>query len=194
MRVLILMAVGLSLAACASGAKPAQMVSAEGPALAAGSPLSGSVTVGLMSGGSTTSPLWKSNVSNEDFAEALRQSLAARTMLATASGRFVLNAELLELKQPIADFDMEVISTVKYRLTNADGAKTVFETTIIAPYTADFSSTFLGVKRLQLANEGSMRENIKKMVEQLIKASETDPAFKLDAKAISQLRVLVPGV
>ncbi|MEQ1866696.1 MAG: hypothetical protein ABL996_18825 [Micropepsaceae bacterium] len=195
MRVLILMAVCLSLAACASGAQPAQMIAAEGTTIGASSSLRDSMTVGAITGGSKTSPLWKSEVSNEDFAEALRQTLIARTMLASSKARFVLNAELVELDQPtLGGFDMDVTSTVKYRLTSADGSKTLFETTVKKLYTANFSSTFLGVKRLQLANEGSMRENIKQFIEELIAASEKDPAFKLDAKAISQLRGLVPGV
>lgn len=194
MRVLILTAVCLSLAACASGAQPTQMVSAEGPAIGDTSPLRNSMSVGAISGGSKTSPLWKSNVSNEDFAEALRQTLVARTMLASATARFVLNAELVELDQPtLGGFDMDVTSNVKYRLTNADGSKALFETTVKKLFTANFSSTFLGVKRLQLANEGSMRENIKQFIEELIAASEKDPAFKLDPKAISQIQGLVPG-
>ncbi|MCE9522145.1 MAG: hypothetical protein K8S25_06900 [Alphaproteobacteria bacterium] len=107
---------------------------------------------------------------------------------------FVLNAELVELDQPtLGGFDMDVTSTVKYRLTNADGSKALFETTVKKLYTANFSSTFLGVKRLQLANEGSMRENIKQFIEELIAASEKDPAFKLDAKATSGLYELVPA-
>lgn len=70
---------------------------------------------------------------------------------------------------------MDVTSTVKYRLTNWGGSKVLFETTVKKLYTANFSSTFLGVKRLQLANEGSMRENIKQFIEELIAASEKDP-------------------
>ena len=61
---------------------------------------------------------------------------------------------------------MDVTSTVKYRLTNWGGSKVLFETTVKKLYTANFSSTFLGVKRLQLANEGSMRENIKQFIEE----------------------------
>ena len=195
MRVLILLTVCLGLAGCASGAQPAQMIAADGTPISANSPLKGSMTVGPVTGGSKTSPLWKSEVSNEDFAEALRQTLIARTMLASAKARFVLTAELVELDQPtLGGFDMEVTSTVKYRLTTIGGSKTLFETTVKKLYTANFSSTFLGVKRLQLANEGSMRENIKQFIEELIATSEKDPAFKLDAKAISQLRDLVPGV
>ena len=175
------------------GAQPTQMVAADGTAIADTSPLKNSLSVGAINGGSKTSPLWKSNVSNEDFAEALRQTLAARTMLASGTARFVLTAELVELDQPtLGGFDMDVTSTVKNRLTSADGSKAVFETTVKKLYTANFSSTFLGVKRLQLANEDSMRENIKQFVEELIAASEKDPAFKLDAKAISQLYELVP--
>ncbi len=194
MRVLILMTVCLGLAGCASGAQPAQMIAADGTAIGANSPLKDSLSVGPVTGGSKTSPLWKSEVSNEDFAEALRQTLLARTMLASGNARFVLNAELVELDQPtLGGFDMEVTSTVKYRLTNAGGSNALFETTVKKLYTANFSSTFLGVKRLQLANEGSMRENIKQFIEELITSSEKDPAFKLDAKAISQLWNLAPG-
>lgn len=164
-----------------------------GQTLAEASPLKTSLKVGGVTGGSQTSPLWKSEVSNEDFAEALRQTLSARTMLATENARFALWAELVELDQPFAGFDMEVKSTVKYKLTSADGAKTLFETTVKSAFTAKFSSEFLGVKRLQLANEGAIRESIGQLMQELIAASEKDPAFKLDAKSISQLQRLVPA-
>lgn len=195
MRILALVLLCLALGACASGAKPAQMVSAApaGQQIADTSPLKNSIKVGGVTGGSKTSPLWKSEVSNEDFAEALRQSLAARTMLASENARFALYAELIELDQPFAGFDMEVESTVKYRLTSHDGAKTFFETTINSAFTAKFSSEFLGVKRLQVANEGAIRESIGQFMQELIAAADKDPAFKLDAKAISQLRRLLPA-
>jgi hypothetical protein len=93
MRVIVL-TICLSLAACASGAQPSQMVVTNGTVLATHSPLRNSLSVGPVTGGSKTSPLWKSNVSNEDFAESLRQTFAARTMLASGTARFVLNGEL----------------------------------------------------------------------------------------------------
>lgn len=187
---LLIVAACLTLAACASGAKPEAMISAAAPGqeLPQKSPLRDSMSVGAVTGGSETSPLWKSEVSSKDFAEALRQTLVARTMIATANARYVLAAELIELDQPLlGGFDMEVTSKVKYTLTRTKDSKTVFETTVTAPYTANFSSTFLGVERLRLANEGSMRENIRIMLDELIAASQNDPAFKNDRGLTSEL-------
>ncbi|MDB5374928.1 MAG: hypothetical protein JWP04_3570, partial [Belnapia sp.] len=64
---------------------------------------------------------------------------------------------MLEVKQPFAGFNMEVTTTVRYRLIPAAGGDPVFDRQIVAAYSADFSSSFYGVTRLRLANEGAVR-------------------------------------
>ncbi len=171
----------LPLAACASGASPGAMtvpLSAE-TMIADGSALRQSIATGTVGGGQDTNPLWTSQVSNEAFATALRQSLGTHAMLAIGSERYRLDATLGGLRQPMAGFSMEVTSTVSYRLTALATGSVVFERTIEAAYTAPFNAAFSGVERLRLANEGSVKENIRQFLAALVAEEARNPrAFR----------------
>lgn len=170
MKKILLTVAALSLTACATASQPGAMVpsvSAES-IVTSQSKLFEAVTVGPVDGGKKTNPLWTSEVSNEDFAEALRQSFAAHAMLATDTGDYRLDAELVKLKQPVMGIDMSVTSDVKYVLTNVATGAVIFEDTISEKYTAKMSDAFVGVKRLQLANEGSIKANISTLIEMMI--------------------------
>ncbi|MEM7571161.1 MAG: hypothetical protein AAF337_15325 [Pseudomonadota bacterium] len=171
-----LCASALLLASCASAAKPGAMMVPvdETRIIAQSSPLFESVAVDQIEGGKETSPLWKSNVSNEDFAEALRQSLSAHTMLAVGDATYSVQAELVKVKQPVMGFSFTVTSTVKYTVRDADDA-VVFEQEIVSPYTASMSDAFVGVERLRLANEGSIKENISQFLDGLIAEVQGQP-------------------
>lgn len=168
----------LALGACASGAVSGAMVPplSQETVLADGSRLRQAVALGVVDGGKETSPLWTSQVSNEAFAQALRQSLATHAMLAIGGGAYRLDASLLELKQPLAGFNMEVTARVRYRLTRAADGATVFEREITSPFSAAFNSAFAGVERLRLANEGAVRENIRQFLAALIAEEARNPA------------------
>ncbi len=171
------LALGLLLSACASGAVPGAMVPPVSQETLVGdaSRLRQAVAVGTVGGGRETSPLWTSQVSDQAFAQALRQSLATHAMLAINGDLYRLDATLLELTQPLAGFDMQVTAHVRYRLTRtADGA-TVLDREIRSPYTAAFSSSYLGVERLRLANEGAVRENIRMLLAALIAEEASNP-------------------
>lgn len=170
MRRLILIVAAAALSACASASKPGAMVApvVEANIIADASPLREAFFVGDVSGGKDTNPLWTSEVSNADFAEALRQSLSAHAMLSSAQQKYRIDAEMLKVKQPFAGFNMTVTSTVRYKATEIASGAVVFDETIEVPYTAEVGDAFLGVKRLQLANEGSIKGNITKLIESLI--------------------------
>lgn len=167
----------LLMSACAAPSNPGAMALTvdQSTLIDTQSGLSHAISAPTVTGGKETNPLWTSKVSNEDFAEALRQTLAAHTMLATENGRFSLAAQLVQLKQPMMGLDMTVTATVKYTLTDAASGKVVWSQEIVTPYTAKMSDAFVGVKRLQLANEGAIKANIQKLVEALIAESKTNP-------------------
>ncbi len=187
---LALLVLALGLSACASGAKPGAMLAPNTAqtTISANSNLREAVGVGQVSGGKETDPAIKAlnvimtglpvvtDVPNSVLAEALRQSLSVRTMLASRDERFRLEASLIELKQPMMGFDMTVTSKVRYRLTRLSDNVIVFEREITAPFTAAFSSSLLGVERVKLANEGSIRENISQFLAALIAAEAENPA------------------
>ena len=170
MKKLLVAMAALSVAACASASNPGAMVApvTEQTLISETSALHQNVVVGDVTGGQQTNPMWTSQVSSEDFAEALRQTFAAHAMLATDTGEYRLEAQLVELKQPLAGFNMTVTSRVSYTLFNVETDEIVFEEIIEEEYTAQMSDAFVGVERLRLANEGSIRENITSLINNLI--------------------------
>jgi hypothetical protein len=173
MKKLFILLSALALTACASASKPGAMIAelTDETIIDDNSPLREAISVGEITGGKETNPLWTSKVSNEGFAEALRQSFAAHAMLATQDGAYRLDAEMMKLKQPIMGFNATVTSTVSYTLTDLETDDVVFEEIVTEAYTAKMGDALLGVERLRLANEGSIRTNIatliKLMIEQL---------------------------
>lgn len=123
-----------------------------------------SVSVGDVGGGKETNPLWSSQVSSDDFAKALTETLSANAMLATASGNYKLDAQLVSLAQPMIGLDMTVTAGVTYTLTDMANGTVVYENTVETPYTATVGDAFVGVTRLRLANEGAVKANLSKML------------------------------
>jgi hypothetical protein len=121
--------------------------------------------VASVSGGEETSPLWVSKISNEDFKQALIASLQRAMAYDPASGLRV-SAALISLDQPMIGFSLTVTPTVDYTVTDAAGTVLLAER-VVSPFTAEATTTFLASKRLQLANEGAIRENIRKFLELL---------------------------
>ncbi len=172
---LLIMTLGLS--ACASGAKPGAMLPPNSPetTIAPNSVLRETVAIGQTSGGRETNPLWMSDVSSNDLAEALRLSLTARGMFTRNNERFHLEATLISLDRPLAGFDMKVTSKIRYRVTRVADNAVVFDREIAASFTAAMSSSFYGVERLRLANEGTIRENITQFLAALIATERDSP-------------------
>ena len=172
MKSILVTTLALVLTGCAAASDPGAMMYAVSDAtiISESSPLHNSVNLADVTGGKDTNPLWVSKVSNEDFAEALSQTLSAHTMLATGEGDYLLTATLQKLKQPVlGGIDLKVTSTVKYELTKVSTGETVMSEVIETPYTAKFSDAFIAVERLKLANEGSIKSNIERLIKTMIR-------------------------
>lgn len=169
LRTLLAVAGLAMLAACAQPTRVTQMVvpNVMAPVVAANPGLQGTLAVGDVSGGRETNPLWTSQVNNPEFKEALEQSLQANALLApnAAASRYVVSARLRELKQPLIGLDMQVTPRVAYKVTERSNQATVFEEELTTPYTASFSAAFVAVERLRIANEGAIRESIKRFLD-----------------------------
>lgn len=150
------------------------------------------VRVGTVVGGKDTSPLWVSKIASADFAEALRRSLAVHGLLAAASERFRVDAELVELQQPFAGFDFTVTAVVRYRMVSTSSGAVLFATDIRSPFTADFGSSYVAVERLRLANEGAARENLRLFLEALVGEARSNPG-RFEPPIAGLIGLLVPG-
>ncbi|MDO8328902.1 MAG: hypothetical protein Q7T36_00330 [Fluviicoccus sp.] len=133
------------------------------------SPLANSISVTEVGGGKKTNPLWTSQISSEDFDAALKASLKAAGLLSSDKGRYTLTATLVALEQPMFGMDMTVTSHVMYTLTDTASGKKLLEETVVAPHTATVGDAFVAIKRLRLANEGSVRQNIDNLIAKIEK-------------------------
>jgi hypothetical protein len=160
-----------SLAACAEGARPEGMgiLTARGAALTPADLGYKAFRVAHVDGGGKTNPLWESSVSSEDFQKALENSLRTYGFLADdpATAKDEITANLQDLKRPLAGLDMTVTSKVHYAAKSTADQKILFDDVVAASGTAKFGDAILGFQRLQLANEESMKENIKAFIERL---------------------------
>ena len=132
-------------------------------------PLRTNIAVRDVTGGKETNPMWVSNVGNSEFEQALEASLRDVGLLANGkqSGKYMLVAHLERVDQPMAGFDMTVTVGVMYSLIERSTGKELLNRRISVPYTAPFSAAFAGTERLRIANEGAVRANISKLIEDL---------------------------
>jgi hypothetical protein len=167
-------AAALLLSSCATGADVGAMTAAPPSmsSVAPSSPLYHAVHMGTVSGGQDTNPLWMSEVSNQNFSDALKQSLAQQSILADSGApRFTVNAQLLSLDQPYIAFNTTVTAKVRYTVTRDTDHSTGLNDVVTTPYTARVVDQPIGFMRLKLANEGAMKANISAFIAKLTEAA-----------------------
>ena len=170
------------ISGCAAPARVDQMtVSGQPEQRIAATPLRENVAVRDVTGGRETNPMWMSNVSSNEFSQAIEGSMRTVGLLAPnrQAARYMLSAHLTSLDQPFIGLDMTVTASVKYSVVESASGKEIFQKTVIAPYTAKFSDAFAGVERLKLANEGAIRTNITQLIDDLFR-------LKIEGVAIEQ--------
>lgn len=164
---LVLSAVGLGLGGCATATQPAAMTA---PTLTVEHHSPGSVLVSV-SGGSETSAMGASQISNADFAAAIRQSITDSKLFATLADAlpadYRLDVMIVHMQQPMIGFASTVTLECSWRLTHLPDSKVVWEKSVTSTFTAHMSDAMVGVTRLRLATEGAARANITDALQQL---------------------------
>lgn len=169
------------LTGCAAPARIDQMTAFATPAQRVmKTPLHTNVAVRDVTGGKETNPMWVSNVGGSEFEQALEASLRDAGLLSAGkqAGKYTLVAHLENVEQPFGGFDMTVTATVSYSLIERATGKEVFNRRVALPFTASFNSAFIGSERLRIANEGAVKVNIAKLIEELF-------ALKFDQVAMN---------
>jgi hypothetical protein len=161
-----LIACAAVITGCATSANHQAMTVMPSPGIQQNTKLRGVVAVRNVGGGKETNPLWTSQVDNQGFKKALENSLAAFGYLAVNPDKatHIVDADLNALSQPFAGLDMNVSSTVTYKVTSPGVAK---QYPISVSAVATFSDAALGYERLRIANERSINENIKQFLKEL---------------------------
>jgi outer membrane murein-binding lipoprotein Lpp len=158
------------LSGCASPARIDQMTAMATPAQrVVQTPMRTNIAVRDVSGGKETNPMWVSNVGNSEFEQALESSLRDAGLLSTGkhAGKYMLTAHMEKVEQPMFGASMTVTVTVNYSLQERATGKEILNRTVNLPYTAAFNSSFIGSERLRIANEGAIKVNIGKIIEEI---------------------------
>lgn len=158
------------LSGCAAPARTDQMTAQTSPAQRiAETPMRNNVAVNDVSGGKETNPMWMSNVGNSEFEQALEGSLREAGLLSAGkqAGKYLLTAHMQKVEQPMFGASMTVTVTVNYVLMERASRKEVLNRTVSLPFTAAWNSSFIGTERLRLANEGAIRVNIGKIIDEI---------------------------
>jgi hypothetical protein len=173
----VIVAIFSGLIGCASGAKVENMAVTEKMTTSYPEEIQQNIGVENVIGGQDTNPLWTSEISNDDFKQALKQSLNAQGLLAE-DAQYEMEVQLVNVDQPIFGLNFTVTTEIRYILRNKQDQSIVMDEKITAPFTAGVGDAFVAVQRLRLANEGSAKQNIQSLLEKL-------NALDIQAQAIS---------
>ncbi len=167
-KVAVIIIAGL-LTACASPARIDKMTASPSvTAVASNSPLKNQISVKEVTGGSSTNPLWTSQIASSDFEQALEKSLGSAGLVAPKqSGRYYVIADMNKVDQPVFGLDMTVTAYIRYILVERSSGKTIFDKVLSVPFTATVSDAFVGTERLKIANEGAARVNIERFISEM---------------------------
>jgi len=171
----ILCSLAFLAAGCADAPRRGMAASAEYLTAHTNPALREAVTVTAVQGGDSgrSGIPW---VSRGDFEKALVDSLHRAGYLAPSAGevRYALEADVLEATiensdRPFRYLDTEenVTTTIRYRLMDRERGVTLLDRRIEVPYHAANSTGFLTATRIRAADEGSARESIEALIDEL---------------------------
>ena len=157
--ILALSAAVVAMAGCATESKPENMVPIS---IDGGVKHAQSVGVAV-AGGSETSALGKSQISNAAFQQAIIAGIEKNKTFASvvtgAGGDYRLAVTVVSMDQPSFGLSFTVKMETAWSLTKADGT-VVMQQSIKSEGTAGATDAFAGTERLRLANEAAARNNI----------------------------------
>jgi hypothetical protein len=154
------------VAGCATASKPEAMVPS---AAVAGVQHQATASV-VVAGGSDTSAMGKSQISNEAFQQAIVQSIEKNktfsSVVKAPGGDYTLAVTVIAMDQPSFGLSFTVKMEAAWSLKKSDGA-VVMQESIKSEGTAGMGDAFAGVERLRLANEAAARANIATALEKI---------------------------
>jgi hypothetical protein len=157
----------VSLTGCATASQPAAMAAT---AIVPRHRSSGSVMVEV-AGGSETTATTGPNISNTDFATAIRRSITESRLFAAVAGAtpadYRLDVLIARVQQPMFGAAFSVSMECTWRLTHETDQEVVWEKAITSSFTGKWNDAFAGVTRLRMATEGAARNNISDAILQM---------------------------
>jgi hypothetical protein len=152
------------LAACATPSRPEAMATAATPA----AHKSAASVVLEVTGGRATQSTYTPQISNEDFATALRNSIeqsgAFARVPAAPPADYRLIAYIGRLDSPMMGMTVRVELEVGYQLIEIATNRKVWAKNIATQYTVPSDKAYAFVDRVRIGNEAAARANIEQML------------------------------
>ena len=152
------------LAGCAAPSRPEAMATAAAPA----AHKSNASVVLDVSGGRATQSTYTPQISNEDFATALRKSIEQSGTFARVPAvppaDYRLIAYLGRLDSPMMGMSVRVELEVGYQLIEVGTSRKVWTKNIATNYTVPSDKAYAFVDRVRIGNEAAARMNIEQML------------------------------
>ena len=149
------------LAGCASPANRSALVVDDVPA-ATRHPHSVSITT---SGGGETGAMDYTNISNEDLAGAIEDSIISsglfNKVIKGDGADYKLNVSIISMSKPMFGASFKIDMEVAWSLVNAGTGNVVMREAIKSSHTATMGDAFVATKRVRLAVEGAAQNNIR---------------------------------
>lgn len=149
------------LSGCASPAATKAMVPSSIPAMQA-YPYTVSVRT---QGGSETGAIDTPNISNDDFAKAIEESIIKSGLFTQVvhakDSDYMINVSIVYISKPLFGASFTVNMETGWSLVNTVGKDSVMRESIKSSFTATTGDAFGANTRLRLAVEGAARENIR---------------------------------
>ncbi|MDV6236175.1 hypothetical protein CH379_011130 [Leptospira ellisii] len=127
------------------------------------------IFIEMSTGGKTTLPFWTSQIPDDNFTDAVKDSIAQANLFEkieeTLGGGWTLKIQILEVDQPFVGTTFTVKTKIKYTLRNK--GEVVKELEVYEAGEATMGDALIGVVRLRLANENSARANIRKFLQEI---------------------------
>jgi hypothetical protein len=153
------------IAGCATPSRPEAMATTTAAAAAHKSAASVMIEV---SGGRQTSSTYVPQISNEDFATALRRSIeqsgAFARVPAALPADYRLIAYIGQLDSPMMGMTVRVDMEVGYQLIDVATNRPVWRKNIKTQYTVPSDKAYAFVDRVRIGNEAAARMNIEQLL------------------------------
>ncbi len=174
-RVALYMLIAAGLAACASNVRTTALVPEATPQSLAeeDGPLFNNVSVGRVDGGAQDALI--GGVSSDDLRDALTNSLSLSSMLGQSDATLTVDATLETLDQPQLALNLEVTSTIFYRVISTRTGAIVFQDRVVSTAVTEVTESLVRSERQRLANEASVKQNIRTFLERLNAAAKAEP-------------------
>jgi hypothetical protein len=166
-RLVIVCAVFTWLAGCASPASRDALV-VDDVSLGAKHPYSVSVST---SGGGETSAMDYTNISNEDLAAAIEESITTSGLFSSVikgdGADYKLRVSLVSMSKPMFGFSFKIDMEMAWSLVNERTGEAVMRESIKSTHTATAGEAFAAVTRIRLAVEGAAQNNIRQGLQKI---------------------------